>query len=85
MVMRGVRFLGHVLLMCGLLAGSVGCYVLLAWLLILVMGWFGVRVSWAAATVAALLPVTACLVPWMLWEMRRAPCMDDGEVCDDRR
>lgn len=84
-MMRDVRFLGHVLLMCALLAGSVGCYFLLAWLLVLVMGWFGVHVSWAVATIAALLLVTACLVPWMLWEMRHAPYMDDGEVRDDRR
>lgn len=76
--MRDLRFLGRLLVLCGLLAGSVGVYFLLAWLLVVAAaGLFGVRVPWAVATVLALLIVTVCLVSWMLVEMRRAPFMEE--------
>lgn len=80
--MRDLRFLGRLLVLCGLLAGSVGVYFLLAWLLVVCAGLVGVHVSWAVATVPVLLVVTVCLVSWMLVEMRRAPLME--EVRDGR-
>lgn len=75
--MRDLRFLGRLLVLCGLLAGSVGAYFLLAWLLVMLAGLFGVRVPWAVATVLVLLIVTACAVMWMVIEMRRAPFMEE--------
>lgn len=76
--MRDLRFLGRLLVLCGLLAASVGVYFLLAWqLVVAAAGLFGVRVPWAVATVLVLLIVTVCLVSWMLVEMRRAPFMEE--------
>ena len=75
--MRDLRFLGRLLVLCGLLAGSVGVY-----FLVVCAGLVGVHVSWAVATVLVLLVVTVCLVSWMLVEMRRAPLME--EVRDGR-
>ncbi|MBS5400346.1 MAG: hypothetical protein KHX65_00085 [Bifidobacterium sp.] len=75
--MRDLRFLGRLLVLCGLLAASVGVYFLLAWLLVVCAGLLGVRVPWAVATVLVLLIVTVCLVSWMLVEMRRAPFMEE--------
>ena len=80
--MCDLRFLGRLLVLCGLLAGSVGVYFLLAWLLGVCAGLVGVHVSWAVATVLVLVVVTVCLVLWMLVEMRRAPLME--EVRDGR-
>lgn len=75
--MRDLRFLGRLLVLCGLLAASVGVYFLLAWLLVVCAGLLGVRVPWAVATVLVLLIVTACAVTWMVIEMRRAPFMEE--------
>lgn len=75
--MRDLRFLGRLLVLCGLLAASVGVYFLLAWLLVVCAGLLGVRVPWAVATVLVLLIVTACAVMWMVIEMRRAPLMEE--------
>lgn len=75
--MRDLRFLGRLLVLCGLLAASVGVYFLLAWLLVVCAGLLGVRVPWVVATVLVLLIVTVCLVSWMLVEMRRAPFMEE--------
>lgn len=63
--------------MCLLLLASVGVYFLLAWLLILGAGLFGVRLSWSLAVIAALLLVTSCLVPWLIHESRRAVRMEE--------
>lgn len=81
-VMKHVSRFFHRVLLGGLLAVPVGLYLLLAWLLIQVMGLFGVRISWAAATIMTLLLVTACLVPLLLTMMRHEPCMK--EVHDGR-
>ena len=75
--MRDLRFLGRLLVLCGLLAASVGVYFLLAWLLVVCAGLLGVRVPWAVATVLVLPIVTACAVMWMVIEMRRAPLMEE--------
>lgn len=75
--MRDLRFLGRLLVFCGLLAASVGVYFLLAWLLVVCAGLLGVRVPWAVATVLVLLIVTTCAVMWMVIEMRRAPFMEE--------
>lgn len=75
--MRDLRFLGRLLVLCGLLAASVGVYFLLAWLLVVCAGLLGVRVPWDVATVLVLLIVTACAVMWMVIEMRRAPFMEE--------
>lgn len=80
-MMRDLRFLGSLLVLCGLLTGSVGAYFLLAWLLVVVAGLLGVYVPWAVATVVVLLFVTVCLVGRMVMRMCEAPSM---EVRDDR-
>lgn len=80
-MMRDLRFLGSLLVLCGLLTGSVGAYFLLAWLTVLLFGVFGVHVPWAVATVVVLLIATVCLVSRMVMRMCEAPAM---EVRDDR-
>lgn len=80
--MRDLRFLGSLLVLCGLLTGSVGAYFLLAWLLVVVAGLFGAHVPWAVATVVVLLIVTVCLVSRMVMRMCDAPVGE--EVRDDR-
>lgn len=74
---RDFRFLVHLLVLCVLLALSVGSLFLIAWLLVLACSLVGVDLAFPFALVSSILLVTVVLVPWLAYETRIAVSDDD--------